>query len=84
MDTVTKVLEDAGKLVRRNNPAEILRKCCPVDCRENDPATVAREPVIEKPMIEDRLAKSPYMRHVLFVEDDPLIQGLIHQTVGTV
>ena len=44
-----------SKPVRRNKLAEILRKCCPVDRPENDPATVTREPVVEKPMIEEPL-----------------------------
>ena len=41
-----------SKPVRRNKLAEILRKCCPVDCPEKEPTAVAREPVIEKPMLE--------------------------------
>ena len=44
-----------SKPVRRNKLAEILRKCCAVDCPENEPTAVAREPVIEKPMIEEPL-----------------------------
>ena len=44
-----------SKPVRRNKLAEILRKCCPVDCPEKEPTAVAREPVIEKPMIEEPL-----------------------------
>jgi CheY-like chemotaxis protein len=44
-----------SKPVRRNKLAEILRKCCPVDCPENEPTAVARKPVIEKSMIEEPL-----------------------------
>jgi CheY-like chemotaxis protein len=44
-----------SKPVRRKTLAEILRKCCPVDRPKNDPATVTREPVFEKPMIEEPL-----------------------------
>ena len=44
-----------SKPVRRKALAEILRKCCPVDRPKNDPATVTREPVVEKPMIEEPL-----------------------------
>jgi len=48
-----------SKPLRRNKLAEILRKCCPVDRPENDPATVTREPVVEKPMIEDSESHTP-------------------------
>jgi CheY-like chemotaxis protein len=42
-----------SKPVRRNKLAEILRKCCPVDCPESGPATVAREPAVDKPTIKE-------------------------------
>jgi CheY-like chemotaxis protein len=50
-----------SKPVRRNQLAEILRECCPGDRPENEPAAVTREPVVEKPMIEEPLRICPRM-----------------------
>ena len=44
-----------SKPVRMNKLAEVLRKHCPVDCPENDSATVTKEPVVEKSIIEEPL-----------------------------